>query len=199
MKRAVATRHLADHRAATEAARREQGCAKIAAVGRPAVITPRIETQLKALLNCGVTQERAALAVGVSRRTVQRFVASCRQELSRRCWKDCSQPCRHLKRCSPTLAGHVSDRLLGRTLNCSLAVLTRLRTRLRITEKGRRSNKNRSCEREKCLQVELSVFALDSPIPRRAQADDLVDGTATENDADHETSHSRSTHDVEAC
>jgi transcriptional regulator with XRE-family HTH domain len=49
-------------------------------VGRPPVITPRIETQLAALLDCGVTQERAALAVGVSRRTVQRFAAARRQE-----------------------------------------------------------------------------------------------------------------------
>jgi hypothetical protein len=48
-------------------------------VGRRSVITPTLAEQLAALLDCGVTQERAALAVGISRRTVQRFASRRKQ------------------------------------------------------------------------------------------------------------------------
>jgi hypothetical protein len=43
------------------------------------VITPKVERQLDALLDV-VSQERAALAVGISRRSVQRYAARCRKE-----------------------------------------------------------------------------------------------------------------------
>jgi hypothetical protein len=43
------------------------------------VITPKVERQLDALLDV-VSQERAALAVGISRRSVQRYAARRRKE-----------------------------------------------------------------------------------------------------------------------
>jgi hypothetical protein len=54
-------------------------CATITAVGRRTVITPKVERQLDALLDV-VPQERAALAVGISRRSVQRYAARRRKE-----------------------------------------------------------------------------------------------------------------------
>jgi transcriptional regulator with XRE-family HTH domain len=49
-------------------------------VGRPTVITRRIEHQLAAMRDAGVTQERAAIACNVGRRTVQRWEARRRRE-----------------------------------------------------------------------------------------------------------------------
>jgi hypothetical protein len=50
-------------------------------MGRPRALDQRREQQLAAMLAAGVTQQRAALAVGVSRRTVCRFRARQRKEL----------------------------------------------------------------------------------------------------------------------
>jgi transcriptional regulator with XRE-family HTH domain len=50
-------------------------CATIGRVGRPTVITRRIEEQLAAMRDAGVTQERAAIACNIGRRTVQRWEA----------------------------------------------------------------------------------------------------------------------------
>jgi hypothetical protein len=44
-------------------------------MARPTVLTSRVCDQLDALLACGVRQDVAGRAVGVSRRTVSRFVA----------------------------------------------------------------------------------------------------------------------------
>jgi hypothetical protein len=48
-------------------------------VGRSRVITPELAPQLEVLLAAGVTQRRASLALGVSERSISRFVAQQRQ------------------------------------------------------------------------------------------------------------------------
>jgi hypothetical protein len=47
--------------------------------GRPTVLTTRVRHQLERLLDVGVSQVVAGRAVGVSTRTVARFVAQRRQ------------------------------------------------------------------------------------------------------------------------
>jgi hypothetical protein len=47
--------------------------------GRPTVITAKIDRQLEALLDAGVTQGVAASALGIGRRTVTRWVARRRR------------------------------------------------------------------------------------------------------------------------
>lgn len=43
-------------------------------MARPTVLTPRVRGQLGALLDAGVTQQVAANALGISRRSVTRYV-----------------------------------------------------------------------------------------------------------------------------
>jgi Homeodomain-like domain len=54
-------------------------CATIPTVGRPQAVTGRREQQLERLLAVGVSQQVAADALGVSRRTVCRWVAARRR------------------------------------------------------------------------------------------------------------------------
>ena len=46
--------------------------------GRPSVVTKRVEHQLETLLAAGVTQQVAAKALGISVRTIGRYVAERR-------------------------------------------------------------------------------------------------------------------------
>jgi hypothetical protein len=48
-------------------------------MGRPTVVTAKVEAQLAVMLDCGITHARAATALNISTRTISRFAARRRE------------------------------------------------------------------------------------------------------------------------